>query len=96
MARKAKKRKVGLIPKLILLAFVIYSVVTLVSLQIKIKAQKSESERLQREIEAELSNQAQLKQIIEAPVDDEYIRTEAQKQGYAAPDEQIFVDTSGK
>lgn len=96
MAGRRKKRKVGIVPKIILFAFVIYSVFTLVSLQVKINAHRNEGERLNREIEQEQQKQAQLKQHVGAPVDDEYVRDEAQKQGYAAIDERIFVDTSGK
>lgn len=95
MASRRKKKKTGFLPKLILIAFVVYSAVTLVTLQMKINAQKEENELIAAQIEEERIKQAQLQQENEAVVEDEYIISEAQKQGYAAPNERVFVDTSG-
>lgn len=95
MAVKRKKKRVGIVPKLILVAFVVYSAVTLVTLQVKINHQKAEAAQLAAQVEDEKAKQAQLQQLIDAPMEDDYIVTEAQKQGYAAPNERVFVDTSG-
>ena len=93
-ARKRKKRK-GLFPKLILVAFVIYTAVTLISTQIKISRLEQETDSLDSEIAAETMKKAQLEQALSADVDEEYMKEEAQKQGYAAPNERVFVDVSG-
>lgn len=93
-ARKRKKRK-GLFPKLILVAFVIYTAVTLISTQIKISRLEQETDSLDADIAAETMKKAQLEQALSAEVDEEYMKEEAQKQGYAAPNERVFVDVSG-
>ena len=95
MTGKRKKRRSGIVPKLILIAFVIYSAVTLVTLQIQINAQKAENEIIAEQIEKERIRKTQLQQENEAAVEDEYIINEAQKQGYAVPNERVFIDVSG-
>ena len=95
MARRKKKRT-GIIPKLLLAAFVIYTTATLVSIQVKTNAVKREAESLDEQIATEKMREAQLEQALSDPMDDEHVRSEMQKQGYAAPNEQIFVDISGK
>lgn len=95
MANRREKKKTGFLPKLILVAFVIYSAVTLVTLQIKINEQKKQNEEISAQIEEERAKQTQLQQEFDAPIEDEYIIDEAHKQGYVMPDEQVFVDTSG-
>ena len=96
MARKKKKRKVGFVAKLIVFAFVIYSAVTLVSLQIKINAQRENAQSLVGQVAEEKAKQTQLRQLLEDELDEDYVVSEAQKQGYAAPDERVFVDVSGQ
>ena len=89
-----KKKRTRLIPKLILLAFVLYSAVTLVSLQFQINRQKDNIDSLAGQIEQEEAKQTQLNQLLQEEVDDAYIISEAQKQGYATTDERVFVDIS--
>ena len=96
MARKKKKRKVGFVAKLIVFAFVIDSAVTLVSLQIKINAQRENAQSLEGQVAEEKAKQTQLRQLLEDELDEDYVVSEAQKQGYAAPDERVFVDVSGQ
>lgn len=90
-----RKRKKGILPKIILVAFVVYSAVTLVSLQVQINQRKAENESLAAQVEEERIRQTQLQQENQAAVEDEYIINEAQKQGYAAPNERVFIDVSG-
>ena len=94
MAERRKKR-VGFLPKLILTVFIIYSVWTLVSLQIQIHKQKAVVESLTEQVEAERTKNAELTQQAEAEPDDEYITQEARKQGLETPDTRVFVDVSG-
>ena len=96
MARKKKKRKFGFVAKLIVFAFVIDSAVTLVSLQIKINAQRENAQSLEGQVAEEKAKQTQLRQLLEDELDEDYVVSEAQKQGYAAPDERVFVDVSGQ
>lgn len=96
MANKKRKRKVGFLAKLIVLAFVIYSAVTLVSLQMKINAQRESVSVLEKQVAEEKAKQTQLRQLLDDELDPSYIISEAQKQGYAAPNERVFVDVSGQ
>ena len=96
MAKKKKKRKGGMFAKIILFAFVIYSAATLISLQVKINAQRDTVSVLESQVEEERAKQSQLRQLLEEELQEEYIVSEAQKQGYAAPNERVFVDVSGQ
>lgn len=98
MAKRKKKRKNKsmLLPKIILAAFVIYSVVTLISLHIDINSQEEEVTRLEGEIQEEGMKQEQLTQLLGEELDEEYIVSEAQKNGYAAPNERVFKDVAGQ
>ncbi len=95
MATRRKKRRTGLFPKLILAAFVIYTAITLISIQVKVNNLKNESRELSELIATEEMKKAQLEQALSDEVDDEYMTEEAQKQGYAAPNERVFIDVSG-
>lgn len=90
-----RRKRVGFFPKLILTIFVIYSVWTIVSLQIQIHRQKAVVEDLTAQVEEERARSAELTQQAEAEPDDEYIKQEAQKQGLEMPDARVFVDVSG-
>ena len=94
MAERRKKR-VGFFPKLILGIFIIYSIWTLVSLQVRIHEQKAVVKNLTEQVEEERARNAELTQQAEAEPDDEYIAHEAQKQGLEMPDTRVFVDVSG-
>ena len=97
-AKKKKKRKVKsmFFPKLILGAFVIYSVVTIISLFVQIDAQEEVVTRLEGEITQEGMKQEQLTQLMGEELDEEYIISEAQKNGYAASNERVFKDVAGQ
>ena len=96
MAKRQKgKRRVGLVTKFILCAFLLYSAVTLISLHVQIHRQKQEAEALQEAVEQELAKNAELQQKLDDKVDDAYIANKAREQGLANPDERIYVDVSG-
>ncbi|MBE6915801.1 MAG: hypothetical protein E7471_04125 [Ruminococcaceae bacterium] len=90
-----RKKRVGFLPRLILGIFIVYSIFTLVSLQIKIQEQKNIVEQLTSEVEEAQAKNAELTQQAETEVDNEYIVGEAQKQGLAMPDERVYIDVSG-
>ena len=95
MAARKKKRSRGIFPKLILAVFVIYATGILVSNQVKINRLESSTAELDELIATEEMKKAQLEQALSAEIDDEYVTKEAQSQGYAAPNERVFVDVSG-
>ena len=90
-----KKKRVGFLPRLILGIFIVYSIFTLVSLQMQIREQKKVVEQLTSEVEEATAKNAELTQQAETEVDNEYIVSEAQKQGLAMPDERVYIDVSG-
>lgn len=94
--RKRRKRRNGVFAKVIVFAFVIYSVATLISLQIKKNDLSDTASILQVQIEEQETKKAQLSGLLDEEPDKEYIISEAQKQGYAAPNERVFVDVSGQ
>ncbi len=95
MAARRKKKKKGIFPRLILAAFVVYTAITLISIQIKVNNTESDTRKLDELIATESMKKAQLEQALSDEIDDEYMTEEAQKQGYAAPNERVFVDVSG-
>lgn len=94
VAKKRKGRK-SLFPKIILAVFVIYAAGILISNQVKINKMKNDTLALDEIIATESMKKAQLEQVLSADIDDDYVTKEAQSQGYAAPNERVFVDVSG-
>lgn len=95
MAAKKRKKRKSIFPKLILFVFVVYAAGILISNQIKITRMESDTQALDELIATESMKKAQLEQVLSAEIDDEYVTKEAQSQGYAAPNERVFVDVSG-
>lgn len=94
MAAKRKKKK-SILPKLLLLVFVIYAAVTIISNQIKANRFDEDTAKTEEIILTESMKKAKIEQELAADIDDEYVTREAQSQGYAAPNERVFVDVSG-
>ncbi len=90
-----KKRKKSIFPKLILVVFVIYAAFTIISNQIKVKRFNEDTAKNNEIIVTESMKKEKLKQELAAEIDDEYVTREAQNQGYAAPNERVFVDIAG-
>ena len=89
------KRKSSLITKLIILAVVIYAVVTIVALQPKIDTLKSESNSLNDEVLALQEANHSLQNDIEAMGTDEGIMKIARERlNLVADGEWIFIDKS--
>ena len=89
------KRKSSLITKLIILAVVIYAVVTIVALQPKIDTLKSESNSLHDEVLALQEANRSLQNDIEAMNTDEGIMKIARERlNLVADGEWIFIDKS--
>ena len=95
MAAKKRKKRTGFLPKLILFVFVAYATGILISNQIKINKLEADTAALDDLIATESMKKAQLEQVLSAEIDDDYVTKEAQNQGYAAPNERVFVDISG-
>lgn len=94
-ARKKKKRRKSLAPKILLALFVVFVSCVLIKNQIDANRQKKEIASTELEI-AEVSNlKAWYLQELATEIDNDYIAREAEKQGYAGPNDRIFYDKSG-
>lgn len=87
-------RKFSLITKLILLAVMAYAIVTIVSLQPKIDAQRAENKTLSDEISALEQDNAALQEDIEALGSDESVMEIARAQlNYVLDGEIIYINS---
>ena len=87
-------RKFSLITKLILLAVMAYAIVTIVSLQPKIDAQRTENKALSDEISALEQDNAALQEDIEALGSDESVMEIARAQlNYVLDGEIIYINS---
>lgn len=94
---KRKKKRVGLLTKLLLAAFAVYAVCQLVDLQIRINAAAAEQAQLQTQLEAQKLECAELEDAIQKEDHADYIAKLARERlGYVYPGEQVFVDISSK
>lgn len=97
MLTKKKKRKQNLFFKIAAAVFLLYSVGTLINLQIKISQKKAEVTQLQEKYDVQTQKNAALKSRIDSEITDEYIVDIARsKLGYILPGERIFEDIKNK
>ncbi len=90
------KKRENLLPKLLLLAVVVYVVVSFVQLQVELNTKRLALAELQVNINDQLAQNAELQGMLDMGMDDEYIeRMAREKLDYAYPDEQVYVDISG-
>ncbi len=94
---KRKKKRVGLIAKVLITAFAVYAAVTLVNLQLRINAAAAEQQQLQAALDAQKLVCAELTDAIHGENQEEYIAQIARDSlGYIYPGEQVYVDISSK
>ncbi len=92
-----KKKRAGLITKLLVLLFALYVAYTLISLQIQINSKQGELETLSAQNSAQKIKNDELKDLLNGEMDDQFLADAArEKLGYAAEGERVFVDTSSK
>ena len=94
---KGEKRHIGLLTKILIVAFAVYAACTLVDLQIRINAASAQQEQLQSQLESQKLVCAELTDAIEQSDNEDYIAKVARESlGYVYPGEQVFVDISSK
>ncbi len=94
---KRKKKRVGLVTKLLIAAFAIYAACTLVDLQLRINAAAKEQTRLQEELDAQQLVHAELEDAISGDNQETYVAKIARDAlGYVYPGEQVYIDISSK
>lgn len=93
------KKRHGLLPSwLAPLAFAAlcgYLFVTLISCQVSISSKQQELASVQTQLTAQLTENAELSSTLEQG-EDAIIERYAREQGYAKPNERVFIDISGK
>jgi len=92
-----KKKRVGLVTKVLIAAFAIYAACTLVNLQLRINAASAEQRTLSAQLNEQKLINAELNDAISGENQEEYIAQIARESlGYIYPGEQVYVDISSK
>lgn len=90
-----KNKGTGTLMKVCMLLFAVYSVYTIVSLQLQIQSKKAEQEVLKTTVEEQKLKNAELEATIENSEDPAYIAKIARdKLGYVSPGEKVFVNVT--
>lgn len=93
------RKRHGLLPRwLVVAAFLAlcgYLFVSLIQYQVSIGTKQQELLSVQSQLNNQLTENAELSNTLEQG-DDAIIERYAQEQGYAKPNERVFVDISGK
>lgn len=94
---KQKKKRVGLVTKVLIAAFAIYAACTLVNLQLRINAAAQEQTRLQEQLEAQQLTRDELEDAVSGDNQENYVAKIARDAlGYVYPGEQVYIDISSK
>jgi cell division protein FtsB len=100
MKAEAKKSKLSIKKIIVIVAlavFILYILVSVITINIDIKQRKEELAELNQELENQQILNAELSDMIDSgEVEDYLIRIAREKYGYVFPDEEVFVDISGK
>jgi len=88
-----KRKKNSWLFKIAVLVFAVYSLYTIITLQIDINAQKEQRERLQQQIDEQAVKNAEYQAVLDEGLSDEYIeRIARDKLGLAHANERIFIN----
>ena len=98
MAKKAAKQKTkkgirSFITKILFVMFIGYVAVSFVQIQITINEKKEQLAVLKEKIEAQEQTNAELGEMLENGIDEDYIAKIAREYGYAMPDERVYEST---
>ena len=92
-----RKKRVGLVTKVLIAAFAIYAACTLVNLQLRINAANAAQQMLSAQLNEQKLINAELTDAISGENQEEYIAQIARDSlGYIYPGEQVYVDISSK
>ena len=95
MARKAGGRK-NFILRLCIFAFVAYTALLLVDMQVTLSGRKQDLASLQAQSETQRLANKELERQLNRGVDEGYIeRVAREKLEFVAPNERVFIDVSG-
>lgn len=92
MAKKQKKKLAlrGFIIKAAVAVFFVYVAVSFVQIQVQINDKKEQLAVLEQKIAQQEAKNAELSELLENGIDDDYIAKIAREYGYALPDEKVY------
>ena len=94
---KVRKKRTHFVIKLLFVLFAVYAAVTLVSLQLQIRAKSEEIDSLAQQVDQQQAENEQTRTEVEQGANEETVAAVArEKLGYVSPGERVFVDTSTK
>lgn len=92
-----KKRRKSVILRLLLLAFSVYILVSLIHYQVQLTNHRSDLAEKQSTLEAKSLEVSELERLLESGTESQLIERAARERlGYVYPDEQVYVDLSGQ
>ena len=93
--KNVKNRKHSVILAVLFCALVCYFVATLISLQVKVRAEEREVADLKNAYQQQIDDNAELEMIIDSGNEAAYIEKIAREQyGYVMPDERVYYDST--
>lgn len=100
MKSVAKKNKFSVKKIIVIVAlavFILYILVSVITINIDIKKRKTELAQLNEQLETQQILNSELSDMIDSgEVEDYLVRIAREKYGYVFPDEEVYVDISGK
>ena len=95
-AAEQKKPKKGFFLKIAAIAFAVYLLISLISMQSSINHKKNELDDLRQQYTESLIRNEELQKTLDSYGTDEFIEEQArEKLGYAYPEEHFYIDVSG-
>ena len=95
-AAEQKKTKNGFFLKMAAVAFAVYLLFSLISMQANINKKQNELDQVRQQYTESLIRNEELQKTLDSYGTDEFIEEQArEKLGYAYPDEHFYIDVSG-
>ena len=92
-----KKRRKSVILRLLLLAFSVYILISLINYQVQLTNHRRDLAEKQSTLEAKNLEVSELERLLESGTVSQLIERAARERlGYVYPDEQVYVDLSGQ
>ena len=91
-----RKHNKSIILRLVVLAFCVYSIITLTNLWISLNEKQNELQLYKLELQQRVNDVEELKNMLDSDSNTQLIEKAARERlGYVYSDEQIFIDISG-
>ena len=95
-AAEQKKPKNGLFLRIAVIAFAVYLLYSLISIQANISTKRNELDNIRQQYTESLIRNEELQKTLDSYGTNEFIEEQArEKLGYAYPEEHFYIDVSG-